>query len=102
MDHIHDQVKAGRFDDLVSDRARNIKASEVREILKLTQRKEIISFAGGLPNPQAFPKDEIDEINKDIMKDWGDVALQYGLTEGFKPLREELVGWMGKKGYCLM
>jgi len=94
MDHIHDQVKAGRFDDLVSDRAKNIKASEIREILKLTQKKEIISFAGGLPNPLSFPKDEIEEINRDIINDWGDVALQYGLTEGFTPLREELVKWM--------
>ena len=97
MEHLHDSVKVGRFDDLVSDRARNIKASEIREILKLTKRPEIISFAGGLPNPLAFPKEAIDEINKDIMKDWGDVALQYGLTEGFQPLREELVKWMGNK-----
>lgn len=97
MEQLHDKSKVSRFDDLVSDRARNIKASEIREILKLLKKPEIISFAGGLPNPLSFPKEEINAINRDILEDWGNVALQYGTTEGFQPLREELVKWMAKK-----
>ena len=97
MDGSREKMKIEKFSDLLSERAKDIKASEIREMLKLTQMPDIISFAGGLPNPLSFPIDEINEINKDILKDHANVALQYGTTEGFTPLREELCKWMAKK-----
>jgi 2-aminoadipate transaminase len=65
----------------------NIKASEIRELLKLTQKPEIISFAGGLPATESFPIDELIKINGEVLKQSGDKALQYGPTEGYEPLR---------------
>ena len=65
-----------------------IKASEIREILKVTEQKDVISFAGGLPAPELFPIDEINEINQIVLKEAGTKALQYTTTEGYPPLRE--------------
>lgn len=74
-----------------SKRADSLKASAIRELLKLTQRHEVISFAGGLPAPELFPKDEIEEIFSKVIKESGESALQYTTTEGFNPLREIIV-----------
>ncbi len=93
--------KQSRFADLISERAKGMRASEIRELLKLTQRPEIISFAGGLPNPKAFPVDKVQEITADLLKDQAGSILQYGTTEGHRPLREELVKWMKTKGVDL-
>lgn len=71
-----------------SDRANRIKASEIRELLKLTARPEIISFAGGLPAAELFPMEELAEISKQVILEEGKVALQYSTTEGFNDLRE--------------
>ena len=65
-----------------------IKASEIREILKVTEQEDVISFAGGLPAPELFPIDEINEINQIVLKEAGTKALQYTPTEGYVPLRE--------------
>ena len=65
-----------------------IKASEIREILKVTEREDVISFAGGLPAPELFPVDEINEVNQIVLKEAGTKALQYTTTEGYAPLRE--------------
>ena len=54
-----------------------IKASEIREILKVTEQEDVISFAGGLPAPELFPIDEINEINQIVLKEAGAKALQY-------------------------
>ncbi|WBW95106.1 aminotransferase-like domain-containing protein [Oceanirhabdus sp. W0125-5] len=71
-----------------SDRASYVKASEIRELLKLTQRPEVISFAGGLPAPELFPLEQINKVmNKVILED-GHAALQYATTEGYNPLRK--------------
>lgn len=69
-------------------RMNNVKKSFIREILKVTDRPEVISFAGGLPNPKFFPKQEILEATKKVIEANGDKALQYSTTEGFGPLRE--------------
>ena len=71
-----------------SDRANGLKASAIRELLKLTEMPEIISFAGGLPAPELFPIEEIKEVMIEVMDKDGAAALQYGPTEGYKPLRE--------------
>lgn len=81
-----------------SDRAKEMKASEVRELLKLLQVPDMISFAGGLPNPESFPVEIIREIANDILLKDGTAALQYGITEGYAPLRESVAERMQKKG----
>lgn len=74
----------------------NIKASEIRELLKLTQNPSIISFAGGLPAPESFPIEELVKIGKEVLEKSGAQALQYGPTEGFGPLREAIATRMAK------
>jgi len=64
-----------------------LKASEIREILKVTERPEVISFAGGLPAPELFPVMEIKEVNRIVLEESGHKALQYSTTEGYAPLR---------------
>lgn len=69
----------------------NIKASEIRELLKLTQKPEIISFAGGLPAPELFPVEKMKKVTDMVLDENGQKALQYGPTEGYDPLREQIV-----------
>lgn len=86
----------GHFEELFSECAREQKASEIRELLKLVQQPDIISFAGGLPGPEAFPVEEIKEICADILKTEGKVALQYGTTEGVPKFKKILVEFLHK------
>ncbi|WP_455392465.1 aminotransferase-like domain-containing protein [[Eubacterium] cellulosolvens] len=79
------------MDDPVAKRSSAMRASEIREILKLTQRPDVISFAGGLPNPEAFPHNEIREIADNLLKDKYEEVLQYGTTEGYTKLRQAIV-----------
>lgn len=74
----------------------NIKQSEIRELLKLTQKPEIISFAGGLPAPELFPIEELKKVTKEVLEESGTTALQYGPTEGYEPLRQRIVERMSK------
>ncbi len=62
--------------------------SFIREILKTTEKPEVISFAGGLPNPSLFAVEELATAARDVMADAGRAALQYSTTEGYLPLRE--------------
>lgn len=71
-----------------SERAMGLKASEIRELLKLAEMPEIISFAGGLPAPELFPVNEMEQISKTVLEREGRLALQYSSTEGFAALRE--------------
>jgi 2-aminoadipate transaminase len=80
-----------------SARLGTFSSSAVREILKLTQRKSIISFAGGLPAEEHFPVAAIGDAFQRVLAA-GNKALQYGLTEGYLPLRESICEWMGRKG----
>ncbi|TDT61524.1 PLP-dependent aminotransferase family protein [Fonticella tunisiensis] len=72
----------------LAERMNNLKASEIREILKLTENPEIISFAGGLPAPELFPVEKLKEITIQILENDGKAALQYSTTEGYIPLRK--------------
>ncbi len=74
----------------------NIRASEIRELLKLTQQPNIISFAGGMPAPESFPIEEFVKIGKEVLEKSGNLALQYGPTEGYQPLREAIAKRMAK------
>ncbi|MFW3146552.1 MAG: PLP-dependent aminotransferase family protein [Thermoplasmatota archaeon] len=78
------------YENLFSGRANKMKASVIRELLKLTQKPEVISFAGGLPNPLAFPVEKVQEIVNDLLREQPNTILQYGSTEGVPALREEL------------
>ncbi|HEY9062771.1 MAG TPA: PLP-dependent aminotransferase family protein [Pseudobacteroides sp.] len=69
-------------------RIQNLRASEIREILKVTERPEVISFAGGLPAPELFPVKEIKDVTRLVLEENGAKALQYTTTEGYTPLRE--------------
>lgn len=75
-------------------RMAELKASEIREILKVTERPEVISFAGGLPAPELFPVEEIKEVNRIVLEEEGTKALQYTTTEGYTPLREWIANRM--------
>lgn len=74
-----------------------LRASEIREILKITQREEILSFAGGLPAPELFPVEEMKEIAVKVLEEKGKEALQYSTTEGYEPLREKIAERMNRK-----
>lgn len=82
---------------LFSKRAKKFHASEIRELLKVTQVPGMISFAGGLPNPNAFPVKIIHECIEDIFKKDIHNALQYGTTEGLTQLRRVLADRMNEK-----
>jgi len=76
---------------LYSDRAGKMRKSEIRELLKVTQDPEIISFAGGLPNPKSFPIDDLKSVVQHVLNEYGRSALQYGTTQGLDELRESIV-----------
>lgn len=71
-----------------ANRMYNVKKSYIREILKVTEKPEVISFAGGLPNPATFPVDGIKNATIKVMEKFGKEALQYSTTEGYQPLRK--------------
>ncbi len=73
---------------VLAQRALAAKSSIIREILKITQRPEIISFAGGLPSPDSFPVQELRAACDEVLRADGKAALQYSTTEGHAPLRE--------------
>ncbi len=77
-----------------AQRMNEVKASEIREILKLTQRPEVISFAGGLPAPETFPAEELAAVTARVLAESGAHALQYSTTEGYPPLRRWIAGHM--------
>ncbi len=89
---------ANNFSRHFAERTKEMKASEVRELLKLLQVPGMISFAGGFPNPESFPTEIIRKIANDVLKKDGAQALQYGITEGYLPLREDVSDRMNKKG----
>lgn len=86
------------LEKIFSVNIRSQKKSAIREVLKLTQRPEIISFAGGLPSPESFPIDDLKEIVLEVLDKDGSAALQYGTTEGDVKLRELLVERYRKQG----
>lgn len=77
-----------------SDLAMNLKASEIRELLKLTTMPEVISFAGGLPAPELFPTEQLKKVDDAVLTKEGREALQYGTTEGYNPLRKQIAARM--------
>jgi len=78
----------------LAERAAKMNSSAIREILKLTDRPGIISMAGGLPSPKAFPLDAFTEACQTVMQRDGAAALQYSTTEGFAPLRQAIADFL--------
>jgi len=79
----------------ISQRAQKLTSSAIREILKVTERPEVISFAGGLPSPDTFPVERLREHTARVLADAPSAALQYGPTEGYLALREWIAAQHG-------
>lgn len=88
------QDKSNRF----AARMSRMPVSAIREILKVTEHPEIISFAGGLPAPELFPVAAIAQAYADVFAEEGQAALQYSTTEGWRPLRDWIARRMQKRG----
>jgi len=82
----------------LSKRASGSKRSAIRELLKLTERPEIISFGGGLPAPETFPHEEMAAIAGDVIRENPQNVLQYGSTEGSRTLRKLMSEWLRPQG----
>lgn len=80
-----------KTENCFSTRIGQIKPSCIRDILKATENQNVISFAGGLPNPGTFPVRELEEIAARLLRDHGSSLLQYSTTEGYAPLRRFVV-----------
>ena len=79
-------------------RTKRIRSSEIRELLKITDQPGIISFAGGLPSPDAFPVQRFEGACHKVISEQADHALQYGRTEGYEPLRDWIASNMARYG----
>ncbi|AIC27990.1 aminotransferase class1/class2 protein [Rhizobium etli bv. mimosae str. IE4771] len=87
------------WDTMFASRSSRMRASEIRELLKLLDRPDIISFAGGIPDPALFPDQEFKQAYADIFAGAAvNSALQYSVSEGYKPLREWLAKQMAALG----
>lgn len=80
-------------------RMQGIKGDAIRELLTVSQQPGMISFAGGLPSAETFDVDTVAEIAKDVILRDGKTILQYGSTEGYEPLVEELIKYLRKDGF---
>ena len=81
-----------------SERAEQLRSSAIREILKVTMRPEVTSFAGGLPSPLTFPVEQMRAAYDKVLTRDGKVALQYGPSDGYAPLREWIADSLSTDG----
>ena len=79
---------ATSWDDRYAQRTQRMKGSAIRELLKFTEDPEMISFAGGMPAPDAFPTEEFTAACNRVLQEQSEQALQYGSTDGYYPLRK--------------
>jgi DNA-binding transcriptional MocR family regulator len=86
------------FEACFASRAERMKASEIRELLKLLAQPDIISFAGGIPDPDLFPTDIIARAYAKVTTEAAAQALQYSTSEGYPPLRQWIADYMGRLG----
>lgn len=98
LDSCELRILMTNIDRLYSDRAGKMRKSEIRELLKVAQDPEIISFAGGLPSPNSFPVQDLQGVVKSVLEHHGKVALQYGTTQGLTELREAIAERACKDG----
>jgi hypothetical protein len=88
------------WSDWFAGRVSRMRASEIRELLKLLERPDVVSFAGGIPDPSLFPMDKIRAAYAAILADpqSGPASLQYSVSEGYAPLRRWIVDYMAGRG----
>jgi 2-aminoadipate transaminase len=86
------------IESMFSERVKGLKGSAIREIFKVLQNADMISFAGGNPAPETFPTKELAQIAQDILLGNGTAALQYSVTDGYAPLKEIVKQRMSKIG----
>src|SRR5262245_22393319 len=86
------------WQDLYAQRTERMRASDIREILKVTAQPDVISLAGGLPAPELFPVDEYRRAYEWVLETDGAQALQYGPSEGYRPLRSFVAERSGQFG----
>jgi 2-aminoadipate transaminase len=86
------------WDFRYAQRTQRMGSSAIRELLKLTEKPDIISFGGGMPAPEVFPVEAITEACQRVLTDQGAKALQYGATEGYLPLREMIARHTARYG----
>jgi 2-aminoadipate transaminase len=89
------------WDHRFAQRTQQMTSSIIREILKITAQPDVISFAGGLPAPEVFPVKEFAAACDVVLSEKPAEALQYGITEGYTPLREFLARQSGREGIRL-
>ncbi|QKQ99710.1 PLP-dependent aminotransferase family protein [Metallosphaera tengchongensis] len=88
----------GKWESFFSKDTQLLKSSEIRDLLKLTEGRNVISFAGGLPDPSTFPVEDIKKITNEILESKSSQALQYTATAGVSELREQLVSFSNLRG----
>ncbi|MBQ7186710.1 MAG: PLP-dependent aminotransferase family protein [Ruminococcus sp.] len=81
-----------------SEKVAHLQASQIREILKYSADPAVISLAAGSPAPEALPAKELEELSKEILAEEPGIAFQYGVTEGYTPLREQVKDMLRKRG----
>jgi 2-aminoadipate transaminase len=86
------------WDHRFAQRTQRMKSSAIRELLKLTEDPEIISFGGGMPAPESFPTEQFKDACQKVLNEHGPQALQYGSTEGYSPLREMIARHTSRLG----
>ena len=86
------------WDHRYAQRTQRMTSSAIRELLKLTEKPDIISFGGGMPAPEVFPVEEFTSACERVLKDLGAQALQYGSTDGYLPLREMIARHTARYG----
>lgn len=86
------------WNTVLASRSARMKASEIRELLKLLDQPDIISFAGGIPDPALFPVDAFKQAFSEALTTQASAALQYSVSEGYKPLRDWIAGQMTDLG----
>jgi 2-aminoadipate transaminase len=86
------------FDHLLADRTKTMDVNVIREILKVVSQPGMVSLAGGIPAPESFPMEIMRDLTSMVIDKYGSKAFQYDPTEGFGPLREVLVDYLGQKG----
>jgi 2-aminoadipate transaminase len=86
------------YSSYFSKTSNQMKPSIIRALLKLVQQSDIISFAGGTPDAQLFPKELLADLASQVIRNQGPLALQYGETIGWKPLREAIAQYLNNQG----
>ena len=81
-----------------AQRLQNVETSAIRELFKLLGKPGIISFAGGFPDPALFDVEGFQAATHTALEQWPNEALQYGATEGFGPLKEQIAAFCTAKG----